>query len=75
MLSIEKRDYEGFEGFGTRPMSWQAAAKKFEYLAQPHVTPTIRGETVDAISRLDSIQVAEFTRLLAAAGEVEAKHA
>lgn len=72
MFRKEKRDYEGFH---TRPMSWKAALDKFERLAEPHVKLGLRSEIADAISRLESIPVAEFTRLLAAVGEAGAKHA
>ncbi len=59
----EKRDYEGFR---TRPMSWEAAVKKFEGLSSS-VDPSLCQKIIDAVSRLESIQISELTRLL---GEV-----
>ena len=41
--------------------------KKFERLSEPHVTRALSSEIVDAISRLESIKISEFTRLLGAA--------
>jgi hypothetical protein len=56
-------------------MSWNRALEKFERLVEPNVLSALRSEIVDAISRLESIQVSEFTRLLAAASEVGERHA
>ncbi|MBI3896246.1 MAG: MmgE/PrpD family protein [Acidobacteria bacterium] len=67
----EKRDYEGFL---TRPTTWQAAVEKFGRLSESHVTAALRNEIVDAISRLESLQISELTRLLGAVG-MDAKHA
>jgi len=60
-LSREKRDYEGFR---TRPMSWDATVAKFERLSGRFSTPSLRREIVDAVARLDEIQVADLTDLL-----------
>jgi len=61
-LEKEKRDYEGFS---THPMSWETIVQKFERLSLPYAGPLLRQEIVDAVANLDSIQVAELTRLLA----------
>jgi 2-methylcitrate dehydratase len=61
-LSIEKRDYEGFY---TRPMSWERAVAKFEQLAAPYAGKTLCGEIAEAVAHLDTIDVAQLTALLA----------
>ena len=64
VLAQEKRDYEGFH---TRPLSWKAVAAKFDRLAFPHADPELRAKIVDAVARLDEIEVADLTGLLAQA--------
>jgi 2-methylcitrate dehydratase len=62
-LVQEKSDYEGFY---TRPMSWDKVVNKFGGLSAPHASASLRGEIVDAIASLDAIQVRDLMRLLAA---------
>ncbi len=57
----EKRDYEGFR---TRPMSWETAVKKFEKLVTPYTDRSLRQGIIGAVSHLESIQVLELTELL-----------
>ena len=61
-FSIEKRDYEGFY---TRPMSWEKAAAKFASLAIPSTGGELHQVIVDAVARLESIEVQELTGILA----------
>jgi 2-methylcitrate dehydratase len=58
----EKRDYEGFR---TRPLSWEGAVKKFERLSAPYADRELRREVEEAVAGLEAIKVAELTRLLA----------
>jgi 2-methylcitrate dehydratase len=60
-LVREKRDYEGFR---TRPMNWDAAVAKFERLSRRFSDAPLRRDIVDAVARLDEIQVADLTDLL-----------
>ena len=60
--TVAKRD---FEGFPTRPMTWQTVAQKFEILSRPFTDPVLRGEIVDAVAGLELIPIAELTALLA----------
>jgi 2-methylcitrate dehydratase len=60
-LSIEKRD---FEGFYTRPMSWEQAAAKFERLAAPYTIAGQREAIVDAVENLEIKGVEQLTRVL-----------
>ena len=57
----EKRDYEGFR---TRPMSWETAVEKFEKLVAPHTDRSLCQGVIDAVSHLEYIQVSELTELL-----------
>ncbi len=54
-LVIEKQDYEGFF---TRPMSWEHVVKKFKTLAGG------RDDIVDTVSRLDELPIEALTDLL-----------
>ena len=57
----EKADYEGFH---TRPMSWDRVTAKFEGLAERAVGDSRRREIVDAVKRLDGIAVKDLVALL-----------
>jgi len=57
----EKVDYEGFH---TRPMSWERVIGKFEGLAEDAIEPSRRREIVDAVRRLDGIAVKDLMALL-----------
>jgi 2-methylcitrate dehydratase len=58
----EKQDYEGFR---TRPMSWERAVEKFEKLTAPYTEQSLCREILGAISNLEAIQVSGLTKLLA----------
>jgi 2-methylcitrate dehydratase len=60
-LTKEKLDYEGY---WTRPMSWETAVKKFEQLASSSVDQSQYRKLIEAVSHLESIQVSELARLL-----------
>lgn len=62
-LSIEKQDYEGFY---TRPMSWEKAVAKFERLATPFTDATQRAAIVETVAHLETKEVAQLTELLGA---------
>ena len=64
-LKAEKKDYEGFH---TRPMSWETARLKFDALAGSRVDSALRAEICDAVRRLEDIRVSELCELLARAG-------
>jgi 2-methylcitrate dehydratase len=66
----EKRDYEGFT---TRPMTWEGALRKFHALASPYTEETLRGQIVDAVAKLDAISIADVTKLLAKVGTTTGK--
>jgi len=58
----EKQDYEGFR---TRPMSWDRAAEKFEKLTAPYTEQSLCHEIIGAVSNLEAIHVSDLTKLLA----------
>jgi 2-methylcitrate dehydratase len=62
ILTKEKRDYEGFS---SRPMSWETVAHKFEQLSSPYVEGAQRREIIDAVADLEAIEAPDLTRLLA----------
>jgi 2-methylcitrate dehydratase len=64
VLEREQHDYEGFH---TRPMSWDLVAAKFERLAETHLGPELRAEIQAAVRSLDQLPVEDLTRLLACA--------
>jgi 2-methylcitrate dehydratase len=57
----EKSDYEGFH---TRPMPWERVIGKFEGLAGEAIESSRRREIVDAVRRLDGIDVKDLMTLL-----------
>lgn len=60
--TIEKRDYEGFR---TRPMSWETVSDKFMRLAERYTGEGQRAEIIDTVKRLEDADVPEFMALLA----------
>ena len=56
-LVKSKNDYEGFY---TRPMSWETATHKFERLCKGYADADIQKEIVSAVSELDHIEVSEL---------------
>jgi len=59
--SIEKRDYEGFH---TRPMSWDTIIQKFEGLAEPYTSKDLRDQIVKTAQNLEQHSVSELMELL-----------
>jgi len=66
VLSVEKRDYEGFH---TRPMSWERVVQKFERLASPFTDAGQRRALVEAVAGLEAVNVRDLTRLFEAIGK------
>jgi len=61
VLVKEKRDYEGFH---TRPMRWETVVHKFERLSADHAEPFLQREIVEAVARLEELQVGDLMGLL-----------
>ncbi len=64
----EKRDYEGFF---TRPLSWDSVVKKFNSLCPSFLDKGLREKLVNNVARLEEIDVTDLTRLL---GKVSPKN-
>jgi 2-methylcitrate dehydratase len=62
VLEINKVDYEGFL---TRPMSWENVEIKFKSLSNPFTSVDLQREIVEAVGNLENISTREMTRLLA----------
>ncbi len=62
VLKKDKRDYEGFT---TRPFSWQRAAEKLERLA-PMMEASRRSDLLDVVWNLDQRPIADLARVLEA---------
>ena len=63
LLEQEAKDYEGFF---TRPMSWETAVQKFNKIATPHASPGQRAGIADAVANLEQISVRELMEQLSA---------
>lgn len=61
VLEKEKTDYEGFH---TRPMSWESVVDKFHALANPYTDSDTRKSIIDTVRALDDEPVTSLTALL-----------
>lgn len=64
-LRAERTDYDGFF---TRPMSWDDVVAKFDRLAAPFADAGLRDEIVGTVRQLEHRRVGDLTTLLARAG-------
>lgn len=65
--SAFSREQADFEGFPSRPMSWQRAREKFRFLADPHATSSVVQEIIDVVAELDQVDsIRSLTELLGA---------
>jgi 2-methylcitrate dehydratase len=65
ILAAEKSDYEGFL---TRPMTWERARQKFERLAGARVGAEPLAELIAIVADLDQLKARDLTALLERAG-------
>jgi 2-methylcitrate dehydratase len=61
-FSIDKTDYEGFL---TRPMSWDTVIDKFNGLTTPFTSERVRHNIIDAVRNIEHMMVRDFTAILA----------
>lgn len=59
------RDQRDYEGFYTRPMSWEKVVDKFDRLASSHADSDLRKELADAVGSLEDVEVHDLTAVLA----------
>ncbi len=71
-LAADKSDYEGFL---TRPMSWEQARGKFERLAAGRIEPELARDLAMTVDSLEDLEARDLTALLARAGAREMKGA
>ncbi|HJQ28275.1 MAG TPA: MmgE/PrpD family protein [Rubrobacter sp.] len=64
-FEVEKSDYEGFS---TRPISWERAMEKFERVAAPYADGEIRDSIAYAVRHVEDVEVGELARLLGKVG-------
>jgi len=64
-LEAAKRDYEGFV---TRPMTWERVIEKFTRLAGSRADPSLRRAIVEAVERLEGVKIRDVVDLLARLG-------
>jgi 2-methylcitrate dehydratase len=62
VIEDETKDYEGFF---TRPMSWESAVEKFDTLTHRRASGSLRKEIVDTVGRQEEVPVSKLTSLLA----------
>ncbi|QBD77590.1 MmgE/PrpD family protein [Ktedonosporobacter rubrisoli] len=60
-LDLDKTDYEGFY---SRPMSWEKACAKFERLTTPSLSAQKRNAIIDATAGLEALDVHDLMTLL-----------
>jgi 2-methylcitrate dehydratase len=65
VLEHETKDYEGFF---TRPMSWEMVIQKFNEIATPYASAVHRTAIVDAVANLEQVSVRELMKSLGAGG-------
>jgi 2-methylcitrate dehydratase len=65
-LEVQKRDYEGFF---TRPMSWERVLEKFERLSAPYVDGKLMESIAHATRHLEDVEVSELMDLLGRIGK------
>jgi 2-methylcitrate dehydratase len=63
-LHIDKQD---FEGFYTRPLTWEQAVTKFTCLAEPFADESQRSAIVETVMHLESTDVKQLTDVLSSA--------
>lgn len=61
-LTKEKADYEGFV---SRPMTWETIVEKFERLSRPYTSEGLRARIVAAVAEIEDAPAAELMALLA----------
>ena len=65
VLEQETKDYEGFF---TRPMSWEMAIQKFNEITTPHASAAQRSAIADAVANLEQVSVRQLMEHLGAVG-------
>lgn len=67
-LRVEKTDYEGFH---SRPASWEFITEKFHNLTAAFVDEELRNEIIESIKNIENMQVKDLMALLGRASKAE----
>jgi 2-methylcitrate dehydratase len=62
VYETHKEDYEGFH---TRPMSWDTVSEKFSRLAEPYTDTALRDDIITTVRDLESLPATDLFDLLA----------
>ncbi|MEJ2300525.1 MAG: hypothetical protein P8Y14_03350, partial [Anaerolineales bacterium] len=57
----ERHDYEGFF---TRPASWETVENKFRFLSAPYAPADLQEEIIEVVRGLEEAEVRDLMRLL-----------
>jgi 2-methylcitrate dehydratase len=60
-FQLEKRDYEGFH---TRPMSWETIIQKFKRLADPYTSIDLREKIISTVQSFEEHSLSDLMKLL-----------
>ena len=63
---VVQQETSDYEGFFTRPMSWETAVQKFNQLAAPNASQGQRVSIVEAVANLEQVSVRELMKQLGA---------
>jgi 2-methylcitrate dehydratase len=66
--NVVEREQHDYEGFHSRPMSWETVVAKFDRLSAPFADERLREQVVDAVGRLEQIDIRELSEPLERAG-------
>lgn len=61
VAKLEKSDYEGFT---SKPMSWETVCEKFDRLSVPYIDPSAQQIVKEMVNGLESIPILELTNVL-----------
>jgi 2-methylcitrate dehydratase len=70
---VMEREQQDYEGFTTRPMSWDRVAAKFDRLAEGRAEPEHLSRIKDAVAGLDELRVEDLTALLSPLNTLEGR--
>ena len=63
---VVEQEADDYEGFFTRPMSWETAIKKFNKLAAPNTTEGQRAAIAETVTNLEQVSARELMKQLGA---------
>tara|TARA_A100001037_G_scaffold251361_1_gene234821 strand:- start:15330 stop:16697 length:1368 start_codon:yes stop_codon:yes gene_type:complete len=61
---IFKKEKSSYEGHYSKPMEWSTVVEKFGFLCDDFISAQMKEEIIDAVSRIDAIQVSDLTSII-----------